>query len=47
MLNEAVDIVNIFVDKGELVVSTKGKDIAKKTNLIALTPSPLILKYLL
>ena len=29
LLNEAVDIVNIFVDKGELVVSTKGKDIAK------------------
>lgn len=25
LLNEAVDIVNIFVDKGELIVSTKGK----------------------
>jgi len=29
LLNEAVDIVNIFVDKGELVVSTKGKDISR------------------
>lgn len=29
LLNEAVDIVNLFVDKGELVVSTKGKDVAK------------------
>jgi carboxyl-terminal processing protease len=26
LLNEAVDIVNIFTDKGELVVSTKGKE---------------------
>jgi len=26
LLNEAVDIVNIFADKGELVVATKGKD---------------------
>lgn len=26
LLNEAVNIVNIFVDKGELVVSTKGKE---------------------
>ncbi|OQX78773.1 MAG: peptidase S41 [Bacteroidetes bacterium 4484_276] len=26
LLNEAVNIVNIFVDKGELVVSTKGND---------------------
>ncbi|MCB0395930.1 MAG: PDZ domain-containing protein [Flavobacteriales bacterium] len=25
LLNEAIDIVNIFVDKGQLVVSTKGK----------------------
>jgi carboxyl-terminal processing protease len=29
LLNEAVDIVNIFTDKGELVVSTKGKETAK------------------
>lgn len=26
LLNEAVEIVNLFVDKGELVVSTKGKE---------------------
>ncbi|NLE62668.1 MAG: S41 family peptidase [Bacteroidales bacterium] len=25
LLNEAVDLVNLFVDKGELIVSTKGK----------------------
>jgi carboxyl-terminal processing protease len=29
LLNEAVNIVNIFADKGELVVSTKGKDISR------------------
>ncbi len=29
LLNEAVDIVNIFTDKGELVVSTKGKETAR------------------
>lgn len=29
LLNEAVDIVNLFVDKDELVVSTKGKDVSK------------------
>ncbi|MCF8365457.1 MAG: S41 family peptidase [Bacteroidales bacterium] len=29
LLNEAVNIVNIFTDKGELVVSTKGKDISR------------------
>jgi len=29
LLNESVDIVNLFVDKGELVVSTKGKESAR------------------
>ncbi|MBE0639041.1 MAG: S41 family peptidase [Bacteroidales bacterium] len=29
LLNEAVDIVNLFVEKDELVVSTKGKDVSK------------------
>jgi len=29
LLNEAVNIVNIFTDKGELVVNTKGKDVAR------------------
>lgn len=29
LLNEAVDIVNLFVDKGELVVSTKGKETSR------------------
>ena len=29
LLNEAVNIVNIWVDKGQLVVSTKGKDATK------------------
>lgn len=29
LLNEAVNIVNIFAEKGELVVSTKGKDISR------------------
>ncbi len=29
LLNEAVDIVNLFVDRGELVVTTKGKDRAR------------------
>lgn len=29
LLNEAVNIVNIFTDKGELVVSTKGKDVSR------------------
>ncbi len=29
LLNEAVNIVNIFTDKGELVVSTKGKEISR------------------
>ena len=29
LLNEAVDIVNIFVEKGQIVVSKKAKDIAK------------------
>lgn len=29
LLNEAVDIVNIFIDKGEMVVSTKGKETAR------------------
>lgn len=29
LLNEAVDIVNLFVDKGELVVSTKGKEVSR------------------
>lgn len=32
LLNEAVDLVNIFVDKGQLIVSTKGK-IAEKNNM--------------
>lgn len=29
LLNEAVEIVNLFVDKGELVVSTKGKETSR------------------
>lgn len=29
LLNEAVDLVNIFVDKGQTIVSTKAKDITK------------------
>ena len=29
LLNEAVDIVNIFAEKGELVVSTKGKEVLR------------------
>jgi len=29
LLNEAVDIVNLFVDRGELVVSTKGKETSR------------------
>jgi carboxyl-terminal processing protease len=29
LLNEAVNICNLFVDKGQLIVSTKGKDLAK------------------
>lgn len=29
LLNEAVNIVNIFTDKGELVVSTKGKEVSR------------------
>ena len=32
LLNEAVDLVNLFVDKGELIVSTKGR-IAEKNNM--------------
>lgn len=32
LLNEAVDLVNLFVDKGELIVSTKGK-LADKNQL--------------
>lgn len=31
LLNEAVDIVNLFVDRGQLVVSTKGKVAEKNT----------------
>ncbi|KWW32138.1 MAG: C-terminal processing peptidase [bacterium P3] len=31
LMNEAVDLVNIFVDKGALVVETKGKVAAKNT----------------
>lgn len=31
LLNEAVDIVNLFVPRGELVVQTKGKVAAKNT----------------
>ncbi len=29
LLNEAVDLVNIFIDKGQTIVSTKAKDITK------------------
>lgn len=29
LLNEAVEIVNLFVDKGEMVVSTKGKETSR------------------
>ena len=32
LLIEAVKIVNLFVEKGELIVSTKGKDAEKNTN---------------
>ncbi|MCR5425187.1 MAG: S41 family peptidase [Bacteroidales bacterium] len=39
LLNEAVDIVNIFVKRGELVVETKGKVATKNTkNHTRLTP---------
>lgn len=31
LMNEAVDITNIFVDKGELIVSTKGKTADRNT----------------
>lgn len=31
LLNEAVDIANLFVDKGELIVSTKGKSADRTT----------------
>ncbi len=31
LLNEAVDLVNVFVDKGKLIVETKGKIAAKNT----------------
>jgi len=36
LLNEAVNIVNIFTNKGELVVSTKGKDISRNKSYYTL-----------
>ena len=39
LLNEAVNIVNLFVDKGQLVVSTKGK-IKEKNNIHKTTNTP-------
>ncbi|PID93050.1 MAG: peptidase S41 [Bacteroidetes bacterium] len=48
LLNEAVDIVNLWVDKGELIVSTKGrlagKSKAHKTRMEVLAPDiPLVI----
>ena len=39
LLNEAVNICNLFVDKGSLVVSTKGKIADKNTRHVTLNPS--------
>ena len=43
LLNEAVNIINIWVDKGQLVVSTKGKDPSKNqdhfTRVAAMDPT--------
>ena len=48
LLNEAVNIVNIFVDKGQIVVSTKGKmensNVVHRTSLTALDENmPLVI----
>ncbi len=40
LLNEAVSLVNIFVDKGEKIVSTKGK-VAEKNQTFKTTNSPI------
>lgn len=39
LLNEAVTLTNIFVDKGKLIVSTKGKVAAKNNDYYAMSPA--------